>query len=290
MIAWAPQDLADQGLADLDLADLRRWAVCAAVVVLAYGGIAAGMVTRHEDDGGAEPAAAIVIEMALVSVTPGTPEDIAPGPPQRASQASPNKPVETLDDKEKVEAKRKQEVEENIETKPPEEPQPKVAPAPNPEVAVVPSPPRAVKQEMAMRQSPSDASTPSAPQVIADRKATVPAAPTQGQVNPDDAKAVVVWRKQIVAAIKKHLRYPARAERRGQEGTAEVILTIDRQGRLLNSRIVRGSGNAELDEEALAVLKRAEPSFTQPPAGRSDRLELIVDVKFVRQESSLAKR
>ena len=94
-------DLADLDLADLDLADLRRWAVCAAVVVLAYGGIAAGMVAWHEDDGGAEPAAAIVIEMALVSVTPGTPEDIAPGPPQRASQASPNKPVESLDDKEK---------------------------------------------------------------------------------------------------------------------------------------------------------------------------------------------
>ena len=127
----ADQDLADQDLADLDLADpdladqgprrpgrsptwtsptwtsptdladLRRWAVCAAVVVLAYGGIAAGMLAWHEDDGGAEPAAAMVIEMALVSVTPGTPEDIAPGPPQRASQASPNKPVETLDDKER---------------------------------------------------------------------------------------------------------------------------------------------------------------------------------------------
>jgi hypothetical protein len=39
MIALAPQDLADQ-----DLADLRRWAVCTAVVVSAYGGVAAGMV------------------------------------------------------------------------------------------------------------------------------------------------------------------------------------------------------------------------------------------------------
>ena len=46
--------------------------LCAAVVVLAYGGIAAGMMTWREDDGGAEPAAAIVIEMALVPVTPGT--------------------------------------------------------------------------------------------------------------------------------------------------------------------------------------------------------------------------
>ena len=97
-------------------------------------------------------------------------------------------------------------------------------------------------------------------------------------------------RSRIFAAIRKHLRYPARAERRGHGGTAEVILSIDRQGRLLDSRIVRGSGNAELDEEALAVLKRAEPSFTPPPAMRGDRRELTVDVKFVPQESSVAKR
>jgi protein TonB len=148
-----------------------------------------------------------------------------------------------------------------------------------------------VKQEMAMRQSPSEASTASAPQVIADRTGEVAAAPTQGQVNPDDAKAVVVWQKQIAAAIKKHLRYPPRADRRGHAGRAEVILTIDRQGRLLDSRIVRGSGNAELDEEALAVLKRAEPSFTPPPpAARGDRQELNVAVNFLALEGSVAKR
>ena len=91
--------------------------------------------------------------------------------------------------------------------------------------------------------------------------------------------------------IKRHLRYPARAERRGQAGRAEVILTIDRQGRLLDSRIVRGSGNAELDEEALAVLKRAEPFFRlPPPSARGDRLDLNVTVNFVRQEDAVAKR
>jgi periplasmic protein TonB len=278
-------------LASEDLADLRRWAICAAVVVLAHGGIAAGMVTWHEDVGGAEPFAAIVIEMAPVPVTSGPPKDIAPGPLRDASEASPNKPVETLEDKERVEAKLKQKVEEKIATKSPGEPPLGAAPAPNPDVAVPPSPPRAVKQEMAMRQSPSEASTASAPQVIADRTAEIAAAPTQGQVNPDDAKAVVVWQKQIFAAIKKHLRYPARAERRGQAGTAQVILTIDRQGRLLDSRIVRGSGNAELDEEALAVLKRAEPSFTlPPPAVRGDRLNLNVAVNFLPLEGSVAKR
>jgi protein TonB len=149
-----------------------------------------------------------------------------------------------------------------------------------------------VKQEMAKRQSPNEDSTASAPQVIADRAAAVAAAPAQGQVNPDDAKAVADWQKQIFAAIKKHLRYPARAERRGQTGRPQVFLTIDRQGRLLDGRIVRGSGNAELDEEALAVLKRAEPSFTlPPPAVRGDRVDLTVTVTFfTRPEGAVAKR
>ena len=208
-----------------------------------------------------------------------------------ASQASPNRPVETLEDKEKVEVKLKPKVEQKIDTKPSEEPLQEAAPAPNPDVAVAPSPPRAVKQEMAKRQSPSDASTASAPQVIADRTAEVAAAPTRPSQSRRCQGRGGLGEADLRAAIKKHVRYPARAERRGQVGTAEVILTIDRQGRLLDSRIVRGSGNAELDEEALAVLKRAERSFKlPPPAMRGDRRDLIVDVKFWRTENSVAKR
>jgi hypothetical protein len=46
-----------------DLADLRRWAICAAIIVVAHGAIAAGMVNWRDEIQPAEPAAAIVIRI-----------------------------------------------------------------------------------------------------------------------------------------------------------------------------------------------------------------------------------
>lgn len=281
-------------LAPEDLADLRRWAICGAIVLLAHGGIAAGMVTWREDEGSADPASAIVIDIAPVPVASHTPEEIAPGPLQDASDASPNKPVETTEDKEqvehKVEAKLEQKVEEKIEAKPTEEQPPEVAPAPNPEVAIEPPPPQEVKQETVMRQSPRVASTASAPQVIAEEIAALPAAPTQDQVNPDDSKALVIWQKQIFALLKKNLRFPTGADRRGHTGTVHVIFGLDRQGRLLDSRVVRGTGIPELDEEALAVLRRSQPFPVPPSAMGGERVGLNVPISFLPPGTSSAER
>ena len=56
-----------------DLADLRRWAICGAIVVIAHGALAAGMVKWREQIEPAEPAAAIVVEFAPVPVGPAVP-------------------------------------------------------------------------------------------------------------------------------------------------------------------------------------------------------------------------
>src|SRR2546426_560318 len=124
------------GLAAEDLADLRRWAMCAAVVVLAHGGIAAAMVTWHEPVEPDEPAAAVVIEFAPVLAGPTLQQsELPPGPEMVMSDASPKK--ESPEDKEKdeteqkVEAKLERKVEEKVETKPEEEPPPEVPPAPD---------------------------------------------------------------------------------------------------------------------------------------------------------------
>ena len=53
-----------------DITDLRRWAICGGVTVLAHGGIAAAMINWYETIEAGEPAAAIVIEFAPVPVGP----------------------------------------------------------------------------------------------------------------------------------------------------------------------------------------------------------------------------
>jgi len=117
-------------------ADLRRWAISGAIIVLAHGAIAAGMVNWRDEIEPAEPAAAIVIEFAPIPAAPAMPQtNIAPGPEQVMSDASPSKPVESFEEKQKVEEK--------VVSKPVEEPPPEVKPAPNPDLAV--EPPREVQ-------------------------------------------------------------------------------------------------------------------------------------------------
>ena len=67
-------------------AELRRWAVCGAVAVLAHVGLAAGMIGWREATEAAEPAAAMVIVFAPVAVAPAAMRtELPPGQIGRAS-------------------------------------------------------------------------------------------------------------------------------------------------------------------------------------------------------------
>ncbi|MBW4612904.1 MAG: energy transducer TonB [Desmonostoc vinosum HA7617-LM4] len=46
-------------------------------------------------------------------------------------------------------------------------------------------------------------------------------------------------------------QYPASARRRGIEGRVEIAVDTDAQGNVINTRIVRSSGNSDLDAETL---------------------------------------
>jgi protein TonB len=255
------------------VADLRRWLISGAIIVLAHGGIAAGMVSWRDEIEPAEPAAAIVIEFAPMPVAPAMPQtNIAPGPEQVMSDASPNKPVESLEEKQKVEEK--------VASRPVEEPPPEVKPAPNPEIAV--EPPREVQQETPRQAPRLLAPTTSAPQAIPERTAALAAAPTQGQITPQNSSALAAWRSQIVAVIERNKRYPETSARRGEQGVAQVFFSLDRQGRVIDSRIVRSSGASALDKEALALLRRAQPFPPVPPEIRGDRVNLILPLRFVK--------
>ena len=255
------------------LPDLRRWLVSGAIIVLAHGGIAAGMVSWRDEIDPAEPAAAIVIEFAPMPVAPTMPQtNIAPGPEQVMSDASPNKPVESLEEKQKVEEK--------VASRPVEEPPPEVKPAPNPEVAV--EPPREVQQETPRQAPRLPAPTTSAPVAIPERTAALPAAPTQGQATPQNSSALAAWRSRILAVIERNKRYPETSARRGEQGVAQIFFSLDRQGRVIDSRVVRSSGASALDEEALALLRRAQPFPPVPPEILGDRVNLILPLRFVK--------
>jgi periplasmic protein TonB len=254
-----------------DFSDLRRWMVSAAIVVLAHGAIAAGMVNWRDTIEPAEPAAAIVIEFAPLPVAPAAPQtDIAPGPEQMMSESSPERPVEQIEEKPKTEEK--------LAAKPVDEPPPEIKPAPNPDVAL--APPRQEVMSPQRQEQRTPAPTTSAPQALPEQTAALPAAPTQGKITPNTSNAVPTWKSQIVALLERNKRYPESAQSRRQQGIAQVFFSLDRKGQVVASRIVRSSGTDTLDEEALALLRRAQPFPPPPREVPGERVDLTVPIRF----------
>ena len=89
----------------------------------------------------------------------------------------------------------------------------------------------------------------------------------------DYAATLQVW-------LEKHKRYPRRARSRRQQGTALLFFVVDRQGQVLNYRLEQSSGFRLLDEEALAMIQRAQPLPAMPASMQESTLELVVPVEF----------
>jgi protein TonB len=248
--------------------ELVRWGVCAAVVLAAHG-LAALVLAGGSDEAELESGAPVVtVELAPVAVAPpAPPRDLAAGPlletesQERVAEEVPAPPERQEPKKEKQE-------------KVVEEP-----PAPDPEVAMAPEPP---PEEGPIEHRPAPvqalaAPVPTAPQSApapAERAAAPALAPT-----PSPASAVVAsWHRLLVAQLERHKRYPPQA--RGKVGEARLGFSIDRTGRVLASRIVHSSGSDALDQEALALLRRAAP-LPPPPAGLpDDRLSFVVPIRY----------
>lgn len=241
--------------------DMIRWVASGAVVLSAHAG-AAAMVAHWADPLlPAEPAGAIFVDFAPMEAAPSAPlADIAPGPLQEQAETPPERPQEKRENK--VEEK----VDKEVVDRPPEAKSEVTT-------SVAPPPPR--HQPPKPKKPPASVTT--APKA-ATRTAALPAAPVEG--SRSSALSVQQWAGRISAAIERHKRYPAEAKSRGEQGTAEVVFSINRQGHLLSSKIVRSSGYAALDQETLATLQRAEPFPPPPPNHPGAHFDFKVPIRF----------
>jgi protein TonB len=81
----------------------------------------------------------------------------------------------------------------------------------------------------------------------------------------------------VAAHLARHKQYPAAARSAGTQGIATVSFSIDGSGRVTSARLARGSGNAAIDQEVVAMARRASP-FPAPPDGRGRNF--TVPVRF----------
>lgn len=281
---------------------ILRWTLAAGFVVLVHGGVALAIARwpRPERTAG-EPPAAVMIELAPLPVAPEAPpqevavdvrkEQIDKSTPTEAKEEPVKdeppepevEPVKTELPKEPPPEPIEREI--NTETEMPELPQVETAaavleaPSPPPPPEVIEKKPEEEKPVEKRKAKPkpkpkSKAQAASAPRPVDVARANANAAPTSGV---GASMSVATWRGSVMAHLNRHKRYPGSGG-----GTSSVAFTIDRSGRVLSARLIRSSGSAVLDQEAIALARRASPVPAPPAHIGGGAVVLTVPVRFSR--------
>ncbi|MBN9083062.1 MAG: hypothetical protein BGP04_02560 [Rhizobiales bacterium 62-17] len=276
-----------------------RWATAGLLVTLAHGAVVWLAVSwRPAPAEAAEPAQGMVIELAAWAVDPELAEvDIPPSPdmvkteptpPEETSQpevAEPQVPEQAAPEQAVVAPLPKVEDSDVVMETPKPKIEPKVEPKPTPKV--VPKPVREVKPKEPKREVRHARTDTHKPERVAPPRAaaasrlsaqTGAAAPVAASA-PVSGASMASWRGSLIAHLNRYKRFPAGAN---SAGSASVAFTIDRSGRVLSSSLVRSSGDAALDGEAVAMMRRASP-VPQPPDNVGGRtISLAVPIRFNR--------
>lgn len=212
----------------------------------------------------------IVIDAIMVDLTPppSAPEiqkdDVAEDTPMQEAAPPPPEPV----------------AEEKIEQIPPtpEQEQPVVAAPPKVEPKPEPKPDPKPQPKPKPRENPKQVSKkPPAPKTAA--------APKAERVGPmvrstSNAAAAAAAARDYRSMVYSHLVRFKRNSSAG-EGVVTLSFALGRQGQLLSSGIARSSGNPALDQEALAMVRRASPYPPFPSEMTKSRESFTAPVRFL---------
>lgn len=126
------------------------------------------------------------------------------------------------------------------------------------------------------RPKPSKPSRQSAPAQVQADHAPRAAAPTTSR-GMTSSVSPARWQSRLLAHLERRKRYPSGAKSRREQGTAYVRFSIDASGNVLSVRLARSSGFPELDQEVVAMVRRASPVPPPPPGVNR---EITVPVRF----------
>jgi len=255
---------------DLHGRGLRRWIGAATLITALHvcGGTWA-MRNWQAEETIEEPAGAMVVEIAEIQTT--------------ASNATLEHGVPDIDSKYAPPAVQQEQQEAAGEKQ--EEP---LSNIPDPEVAIEKKPPSEREEEKPTEEvakTDSQAQTPSperkarAPTDIEGAVAEKSAAPRSGASMVSNA-AVRTWKSAMVMHINRHKRYPDTARSHRLTGEVQIVFSMDRSGRVLQSRVRHSSGSTLLDVEAMELFKRASPLPLPPPAVQGEILQYVMPITF----------
>lgn len=108
-------------------------------------------------------------------------------------------------------------------------------------------------------------------------------APSGGYSATDIASARQAWLAEVRQSVQRAKRYPRQAGRRGIEGQSTVRITLDANGRLLDATLAGSSGEAILDEAALAAVRGVGRYPPIPPEMRQASVTITLPFDFRRR-------
>jgi periplasmic protein TonB len=136
------------------------------------------------------------------------------------------------------------------------------------------APPKPIQQDVRPQEEPEQKEA----EVALPKEVTQPEPPTPIEPAPpqeeQEAKAppkvspeaVHKWRITVNTRLNQFKHYPGQARQRHQEGRVVVAFTLDTDGHVVSSKIVKSSGSDILDRETLDLISRAQP-YPVPPNG-----------------------
>jgi len=225
---------------------IARWLVAALAILLAHAALIAAVALWYARQPRAEPSILPAITLSLAPVQASSPdvqsEDVAVGPTMRQADEAPKEPPK-------------------VEEKPAEEAMP---PTP-PQQAEVTLP--EVEQKV---EEPKPEAMPPAPETRAP--------PKNEHVAPFSQAASNAYNALVFGHLQRFKRYPRALH--GAHGTVVVQFALDRAGRVIDSVVTKSSGIRALDQEALDVLKRANPFPAFPAAKPGAQDSYVAPVTF----------
>ena len=266
---------------DRERADVYRWVTSALIVTALHSLVFVSWTFWPEPlppVGDAHPQ--VVIELSLVpTTTQDTPLDLAPGEVMQESEAStasvtpqasseqafaPTLPVAESDVV--LPAAQPKEMKSDEVKKEPHKGDAK-------EVPPVKKPDDKKKKSVDRRAAPKTTAAPRA-----EHRAQHVASSASGM----EAMASVLpsYRQRVAAHLQRYKQYPTELRAAGIRGTSRLTFTIDRSGHVLTSRLSGSSGNAGLDAETMAMIRRAQPLPPFPPEITVSSMSFTVPVQF----------
>ena len=130
------------------------------------------------------------------------------------------------------------------------------------------------------QQSRSDEADASLPSVALNRTEFLQQAPQVSASAVSESTAIADWHSRLLAHLERYKRYPRRSLQGRQQGIVEIQFTIDRQGNVLQKKLLNSSGSMLLDRSALAMVEQAQPLPAPPEELPDVRIKLTVPVRF----------